>query len=72
MSLRIRSLPPGQSVVTILWSPQPAAKWLERHGQIFRIDTKARQRSSSPKQAQSAFKCGLVTQCFYGDVDALS
>src|SRR5580765_6900316 len=51
---------------------QACREWLERHGQLPRIDTDTRQRSARAEPTQRAFECGLRTQGFDGDVDALA
>src|SRR4029453_17987282 len=51
---------------------QACRERLERHGQLPRKDAETRQRPACPERTQCAFECGLRTQSFDGNVDALA
>ena len=70
ISRRMRSLPPGQSVVTILWSPRPAANASSGMLQVARIDAEARQRAARPQDAQRDLERRLRAQRLDRDIDA--
>ena len=66
----MRSLPPGQSVVRMVWSPRPAGKRVERDPEVARIDAKRRQRAARPEHAQRRLEGLLPSERLDGDVDA--
>ena len=66
----MRSFPPGQSVVTILMSPRPAAKASSGIRQVGGVDPEARQRAARPQDAQGTFEGRLRAQRLDGDIDA--
>jgi hypothetical protein len=70
ISRRIRSLPPGQSVVTIFWSPISRREGIERHRKFARVDTKAGQHATRFQDAKTAFKRLLDSQSLDRHVDA--
>ena len=70
ISRRIRSLPPGQSVVTIRLVAEPGREGAERDRQIGRIDAEARQRAARAQHAQRRLERRLRAERLDRDVDA--
>ncbi len=66
----MRSLPPGHSVVTIVWSPRPAANGVERHGEVPRVDAEARDRAAGANAAQAVLERLLLPERLDRDVGA--
>ena len=70
ISRRIRSLPPGQSVVTIRWSASPAIDRLVGRDELAGIHAQARQHASGPHRTQRRLECLLAAERLDRDVDA--